>query len=65
MVLMLQELPDIYVQASSAHTILLRFLSTSLADLTSEVEFLMRVAFIVPGAIVITSLFQKTIATQN
>jgi len=63
---MLQDLPDIYVQASSAHNILPRFLSTSLADLTSEVvEFLMRVAFIVPGAIVITSLFQKTIATQN
>jgi len=63
---MLQELPDIYVHTSSAHKILLRFLSTSLADLTSEVdEFLMRVAFIVPGVIFITSLFQKTIATQN
>jgi len=63
---MLQELPDINVQASSAHKIMLRFFSISLADLTSEVvEFLMRVAFIVTGAIVIKSLFQKTIATQN
>ena len=35
--LMLQELQDTCVQASSAHKILLRFLSTMLADLPSAV----------------------------
>ena len=40
--LMLQELQDTCVQASSAHKIFLRFLSTMLADLPSAVvEFLM------------------------
>jgi hypothetical protein len=44
-VLKLLELQDTCVLASSAHQILLRFLSTILADLPSAVvEFLMRVA---------------------